>query len=362
MPKKFTEEEIDILKRYYPEHGAKYVAGLLNRTKSSVAHMAIRLKIRQIQVKDKICKYENCDKNARSMGFCADHYAKEKSLGHLYTSTCSIHGCTNIISRPGKQLCEKHYREEYERLNETRLIEKRKKYYAENRDAVLEYSRKYKEENKEKCRLKAKKWVQNNHEKIANKFHSDYIYNLKRAIEIYGNICNRCGSTDIVTFEWHHIKRTSKFENTSTIIRKIAQNNCKLDNIILICSNCHMYENLKSGTGKQGISNLKCFAHDYLPKTIDEKRILKLKIRALEIYECRCQNCCNPDLLVLQWHHRIKMTPREHDKQLFTRIIKNNNKLSDILLLCACCHTEQDLLDNTTTGGSSFAEVAKQVC
>lgn len=335
---KYTEEQIKILREYYPEYGAKYVADMLNTSVTSVMHKVIRLKIRRNT--EKHCKIVSCKNSIFKNNLCEEHYIENKQNQHAKSLKCSIRSCTNSIFQLETGVCQDH---------ENNLPE-----LSKQERARIKYYRNYKLNQKNRMEKREKFSDQ-----LHSKFHSQYVENLRNAIKIYGSKCEICGSSDIVTFEWHHLKRVDKFECSHGIVSKIVKNNAKLENLILVCANCHIYENLKSGTGKQGISNLKCFSHDYIPKTIDEKRILKLKTNALQLYSCKCQQCQNPDLLVLQWHHRVSFKPRENDKALFTRIKKYNSILEDVLLLCANCHTKQDLIDRTTTGGSVFAEAAQ---
>ncbi len=67
-----------------------------------------------IQVEVKKCKYEGCDKNAFSRGYCKNHYYQLKRKGLIKNieikrekKPCSVEGCTNVAISRG--LCKNHY-------------------------------------------------------------------------------------------------------------------------------------------------------------------------------------------------------------------------------------------------------------
>ena len=74
--KKWSESEIEILEKYYPEHGSEYVSNLLNRKKSSVISMASKLGIKtrfkivfasENEIRDAISKSNNLSETLRCL-------------------------------------------------------------------------------------------------------------------------------------------------------------------------------------------------------------------------------------------------------------------------------------------------------
>jgi len=88
------------------------------------------------------------------------------------------------------------------------------------------------------------------------------------------------------------------------------------------------------------------------------KHYKKIMTDALRIYNFKCQNCGNGDIVVLQFHH-IKGQDKLYTRgqTTFRYIIKKNRMVSEIELLCANCHVHADIRDGT----SAKFEVRKEI-
>ena len=84
-------------------------------------------------------------------------------------------------------------------------------------------------------------------------------------------------------------------------------------------------------------------------KTVSKYRYGRV-IRALEIYDSKCRECDNDDIVVLEFHHKYGNKQKEPYRKLLNRILKANDKLDDIQCLCANCHIHANIKDNTHGG------------
>lgn len=83
--------------------------------------------------------------------------------------------------------------------------------------------------------------------------------------------------------------------------------------------------------------------------------------KAFCIYDSCCQLCDEKNIIVFQWHHRDgnRKGHNESNISVAKRVVKANRRLEDVMLLCANCHTLQDLADKTSIRSSRLVEVAK---
>jgi hypothetical protein len=352
--KKFTEKEIQIIMDNYPIHGSEYVANLLNRSINSIYLKANKLKLKVIYNNSKKCKYLNCDSLSESKGYCDKHYKQILRSGEFSTERCKIKNCDRLICYTEERLCSKHYQAQFRKNNKEKFKLYRKTNIEKNRDKLILKSREYYEKNKDKINSNRKLFELNNKDKLKLKRNIIYIEKVKKALNIYGNKCDSCTCRDLEILEWHHINPNMYKDKGIILLRKIINKNSKLDNILLLCANCHIHNNIKDHTSNQGILNLKVFSYGYCPKHHAEKHTMDIRGKALSIYKCKCQICNNLDLTVLQWHHRINYSPREDVMSTERRIIKENGIIEDIMLLCANCHKKQDLIDSTGVRNKIF--------
>jgi hypothetical protein len=345
----YTKEEIEILTTMYPTYGLAYVATLIARPISSIKSKASELKLKKIQGKDKTCSKTNCLRPVKSMGFCDRHYSEERRAGTFTNKKCSVDSCDNPMLDLKSGVCANHKMQQFRKENPDKDKQYRKTFYDARSPA---YIKQQIIKNKEYCQLnrahlsKLQKERRNSNKEHCNTVSNDRRKNIIRfAIRLYDSKCADCNNTDLACLEWHHIIPTK--EQNLELVSRLYKSKNKDSNILLLCANCHIYHNIKDNTNNQGMLNLKAFSYDYLPKTTREKHSLLTRRLALEIYNCKCQVCSNADIVVMQWHHRRHLVPREQARAAILRILKVNKQLDDIMLLCINCHKKQDLIDKT---------------
>lgn len=75
-----------------------------------------------------------------------------------------------------------------------------------------------------------------------------------KALSIYGFKCQECGEEDIVLLQWHHRngRENYKLDDYRKIIIRVIKAGKKLDDVMLLCPNCHFYQDIIDGTSKRG--------------------------------------------------------------------------------------------------------------
>lgn len=350
----FTEEELELVRTQYIILGAKELSSRLGRSISSIKVLARKLKATR-SASIKICKIDQCDSIVNAHGLCDKHLKQALNNGELNFPKCSVLDCDRFSINKKLCLCNKHLSAYRRKQHPDKDKQYSKKSREKNKDRNIEACREWYSKNKERvCKEKRDARLLNNIEYLHNK--TEYLKKLTFALNLYNNKCAICKSKDMVTFEFHH--KFSSDEVTSQVIRRIYKAKQIDPNIMLLCSNCHIHMNLNHGTALKGLSNLKVFSYDYLPKDSREKRLFKLKYKAFQIYGCACQNCGNSDPATFAWHHRIRLRPKETQGAVLKHIVDNNAILEHILLLCSNCHIKQDIIDGTNKKGKLLLEVS----
>ena len=289
---KWSDKEIEFLKANYSVLGAGRVAIKLQRSSTSVRLKAYKLSLKYVDLKHRlICKVNGCGLAYHAQGYCRKHYTQ------LYM----------------KKNCKKmkRYKKIWNIKNRDRLRPIRKEYFVTHRAEFNEATK---------------------------KFNRNYI---KRALLIYGAKCQVCGCLDTRLLQFHHRKPNIIKEWSLEVARRIVISGKQDKNIMVVCANCHIKQNIVDGTSKIGLGKLRA------SKGIWITYVDKSQVAALNIYGCVCQNCGNKDPVVLEWHHHIPRRPRELPFSMFIRIRDNGKPVHDVLLLCANCHIIFDGQDKT---------------
>lgn len=75
---------------------------------------------------------------------------------------------------------------------------------------------------------------------------------IMEALRMYDYTCSMCGENNLLLLQWHHRKgRHRKNENMDAACRMIARAGTRLDDIVLLCSNCHILADVQDKTGKR---------------------------------------------------------------------------------------------------------------
>ena len=290
-----------------------------------------------------LCKIDGCNRPYHAYGYCKTHYLRARRNGEFSRSKCVTPGCTNRAE--GAALCRLCRDRKYRKNNKEKIDSYREVYRGKNYKKLNSNARKYYVENKERLRPIRQAYRENNKETLAawnrefNRVHSREMN--KKALLIYGLKCQVCGCLDIRLLHFHHRKRTKTRDGNGAITRRIISSGKQDKNIMLVCANCHIKQNLIDGTSRNGLRTKRAATGTWL------ERPDKPLIAALNIYGCKCHNCGNKDPVILQWHHRIPRVPRECSSAMFIRIRDNGKPVHDILLLCANCHIIFDGQDKT---------------
>lgn len=79
-----------------------------------------------------------------------------------------------------------------------------------------------------------------------------------KVVEIYDNKCCMCGSNDIASFQFHHTNGVGGAENrklhnrSRQVVKRILDKGSKLEDIKILCANCHIKADLLDGTNRIG--------------------------------------------------------------------------------------------------------------
>ena len=297
----WTQKDIDFMIKYYPTKGSAYIAEKMGKSCSAIRVKAFELGLKYLwQYANKKCKVSSCNAPYYAKGYCEDHYHKASRNGIFSESICKNEGCNNIAIIMG--FCYSCYYKDYV-----------KRYPIKVRESSANYR---KHTRGKRIRLKLE------------------------AFTIYGGCCQNCGNDDLLVFEWHHRIKEVKRVNAAKIEALIVANNGKLENVMLLCANCHIRQNLIDGTSKQGIRLLNVSQNIMLH--CGDTNLKK----AFEIYSKKCQCCGTVDPLILRWHHR-NGRKEEQINALARRIRNAGSILEDVMLVCGNCHVHQNLKDNT---------------
>jgi hypothetical protein len=316
----WTDEEIESLKKNYLILGAKKLATVLNKSIDSIKNKAEKLNItftgKTVKCKDPLCN-EIINLRIVSNGYCKKHTEKHRKEGEFSNQVCSCGECTNkaMYNNTNTPMCFKCWN--------------KKHYYRERAGVLAKINR------PNTLKLNKKR-------------------NLKRLNEVFtilGNECFICAEKDKIILQLHHRRSNPIFragrrkggQRTNEITSMYNGNMYKMKNLLLLCANCHIKQNLEDGTSGGGERMYR------VSRGIFEKRHDKHLYYALSIYGSRCQKCGCSDIVVLQWHHKIKYFTgkKEYFNHLLARILFANKPLDDVTLLCANCHIKQNLIDKT---------------
>ncbi len=123
-----------------------------------------------------------------------------------------------------------------------------------DREKQLQYFRDRYQKNKEKMKEQAKIMYYKNRDHNLKRM-SEYQKNLrKHALHIYDWKCQECGIDCIIVLQWHHIDGNNEF--TRKTLTDIIKANKKLDNVQLLCANCHILADLRDGTSNRNLGLL----------------------------------------------------------------------------------------------------------
>ena len=119
------------------------------------------------------------------------------------------------------------YKNKYYKKNKEKILKQQKEYRFKNNGKIKQYHKEYNLENKEKINQMMKK-----HNKIKK----------DKFIEKLGGKCIRCGESDPIVLELHHIEG-AKERTIKTLETEIEKGL-----IELLCANCHLWEHEKLKT------------------------------------------------------------------------------------------------------------------
>lgn len=72
---------------------------------------------------------------------------------------------------------------------------------------------------------------------------------IRKSLKIYGKRCQICGNSDTLVLQWHHRQRRG--ENMDSTCRRVAKYGDLLEDVMLLCSNCHIRQDIIDGTGRR---------------------------------------------------------------------------------------------------------------
>ncbi len=200
-------------------------------------------------MKQKICTEEDCSYKHYAKGLCQQHYAQRyhqenqeednERNRHYYEANKE-----EILARQDS-VRKKEYNKVYYRENKEKLAERQRQWRLNNRDKVLAAKAKYRKNNGEKL-----SWLQKERYKRQRQRDNQTIYS---AFIIYGCECQSCKQKDIVVLQWHHRNGNRKTHKESNIdvSKRVVKENKKVDDIMLLCANCHTHQDLADGTSKK---------------------------------------------------------------------------------------------------------------
>ena len=127
-----------------------------------------------------------------------------------------------------------------------------KKWERNNPDKKKEFSRRYREKNRETLRQKGREYARSHREeqKRYTKYYKTLL--IKEALKIYDLQCQNCDYTDISVLQWHHRFSQKRRETTLSVVLRINKINKKLEDVMLLCSNCHIKYDLIDNTSNRG--------------------------------------------------------------------------------------------------------------
>jgi hypothetical protein len=188
---------------------------------------------------------------------------------------CSEENCSHIVYLKG--MCKKCYgHSQYIKNKEKILIQQKQRYHDKKDDPEFrtkraEYQKEYKKQDKVKQKAKlykrkrredpefklrekeiARRYRIRNREKLIARDKEKRSLFLQQALDIYGSKCKQCNNKDIIVLEFHHIDGSGKEDNRKQLLKRIVDSGHKLDNIMLLCANCHIHQDLIDGTGRRG--------------------------------------------------------------------------------------------------------------
>lgn len=135
-----------------------------------------------------------------------------------------------------------------------------KDYYKKNKKKQQEAVKRWRKDNPDKVKAHDKKWRESDKGKERRKLNRIYYRarNHFEALKIYDFKCQDCRCNDIIILEFHHINgaplingRREKADTMHNKIRKIGK---KLDDVQLLCKNCHEYADIRDN--RRGIQRL----------------------------------------------------------------------------------------------------------
>jgi len=72
-------------------------------------------------------------------------------------------------------------------------------------------------------------------------------------MQFYGLECQICGYSDARCLQFHHINGDGhSVSRRNEVVAKILKAREPLDDVMLLCANCHIIQDLKDGTSKRG--------------------------------------------------------------------------------------------------------------
>jgi hypothetical protein len=75
---------------------------------------------------------------------------------------------------------------------------------------------------------------------------------LAKALVIYSSKCQDCNNEDYRVLQFHHVNGNKQKENKISVLRRIVNANIIIEDIRLLCANCHIIADLNDGTSQRG--------------------------------------------------------------------------------------------------------------
>lgn len=314
--KKWTIKEDKILRKHYGSSTARNLAQRLDRTIPAITARVAQLKIRKtVKNVGKLCSRKGCKAPARSWGFCkkhADQYYRGKTSKHQKERR---HKWERENIEHLKTYKSNYWQQNKKRITKERKI-KRANMKKQDRIAEKQYTRKWQQKQQHlalsiynnecsTCGEKDRYCLQWHHRKGRRKkdevgykvarnivklghknsdimllcanchikqdakdgtrCYGDYSHLPRRqrkqrealnrrkmkAKNIYGNKCQSCSYSDTDVLQWHH-RNGNQGERNEQVVGKICREGTRLDNIVLLCANCHIKQDLIDRTNSRG--------------------------------------------------------------------------------------------------------------
>jgi hypothetical protein len=93
-----------------------------------------------------------------------------------------------------------------------------------------------------------KKWYEENSERVCKENAQRYRKMLRLARNVYGSHCQSCGNDKQVVLQWHHRNGRENAVGNDVLLRQIIKTGKPLDDVMLLCANCHIEYNILDGT------------------------------------------------------------------------------------------------------------------